>query len=62
MNKEIKDRLLHLIREAKVNGVDVISYKSFAKYLKHNHEYNMKCQLIPYKYLYGSLVKEAISI
>jgi hypothetical protein len=62
MNKELKDRLLPLVREAKQNGVDVISYKSFTDYLKDNHEYNMRCHLMPYKYLYGSLIKEAISI
>ncbi len=62
MNKELKNRLLPLIREANENGVDIISYKNFTDYLKDNHEYNMKCHLMPYKYLYGSLVKEAISI
>ena len=62
MNKEMKDRLFPLIREAKENGVDIISYKSFNDYLKDNQQYSMRCHLMPYKYLYGSFVKEAISI
>lgn len=60
MNKELKDRLLPLIQEASKKGVNVISYKSFSEYLRHNREYNMRCHLMPYKYLYGSLVREAI--
>lgn len=61
MNPDIKNKLLFLIKIANEQGVDVTSYNSFVNFLNNNRQYNTKCHLIPYKYLYGSLVREAIS-
>lgn len=62
MNQDIKNRLLCLIKTASKNGVNVEDYNSFVNYLRQNKEYNIKCHLIMYKYLYGSLIREAISL
>lgn len=50
--------ILKLI-EANASSIDITSYRSFMFYLKDQKEFNLRCRLIDYKYLYGSLVSQA---
>lgn len=62
MNELTKNKLFMLLREAHDNHVNISSYKAFVVYLNENMEYNIKCHLMMHKYLYGSFVKEAMSV
>lgn len=53
------NRIILKLIEANHLAVDITSYKSFMTFLKENKEFNLRCRLIDYRYLYGSLVNQA---
>jgi len=59
INDKIYNRIILKLIEANASSVDIISYRSFMFYLRDQKEFNLRCWLIDYKYLYGSLVNQA---
>jgi hypothetical protein len=42
-----------------IKGVDLVSYKSFIRYLNANNKYFLKCCLLENRYLFGSMLANA---
>jgi len=59
IDEKTYNKIILKLVEAKSLSVDIASYKSFMFYLRNQKEFNLRCVLIDYRYLYGSLVSQA---